>query len=231
MKLRFYRELIKELIRNDNWNKDDETHDADVHHVGNVHFDLPPFAKGEPSNIPFYLEVGGKVGCAYLCLFENGERAIVMDRDYFVNTNYDRIKAVIAHEIGHLICQHYKHPSYGRQLNVRTDKLERLSYKASQSDHSKDTMNYMRAVMFSLIRGGCVTREVEADMAATLYTSVDSLIAVHSEDLTHPNPTAVLEKTNRLKWLNEFKKHDPEKKLNLEIKLKPTKAKKVKVDV
>lgn len=221
MKLSTYRALIQRLMDYDS-NKEPYSIIADVIHAGDIQFELPEFAKVEhsPDSLPFYLEVGGNAGSAYLCLFENGERAIVMDRDYFVNNELDRIKAVLAHEVGHFLSNHHKNNCYGRQLHVKMSRLERLSYEASRSDESSDLRRYFRAMMFSLVRGGCLTREMEADIVATLYVSVDSLIAVHSEDLTHSNPAAVLEKMNRLKWLNDLRKEITDRKLDLEIKLK-----------
>ena len=140
-----------------------------------------------------------------------------MTRDYFLNSTENRLKAVIAHEVGHYVCNHHNAKNYGRQLNVKTDRLNRLSNEAYNNALKFKT--YIRAILFSLLRGGVIVRESEADAAAGLYVPLDDVIAIHTEDFIFKNKFAAYEKVNRVNWLNKLKEREVLKKLPLELKL------------
>lgn len=236
MNLTFYKELVKELAKADSAGSDANGPISPmIIDAGLVEFEVPePIVDKKATwTLPFYIEANNpKAMCGYLADFVDGDIAVVISQQYFVNADTTRLMAVIAHEVGHYILGHHKDSSYGRQLNVRTERLETLSRKAGQEDASqKDHDCYVRAAMFSLLRGGCLVRETEADTAASIYVPVNDLILVHSEDLDHPNPAAVLEKKNRLVWLNKTKETEPSVKLPIKLLMRKTKAKKVGIDV
>lgn len=209
--------------------------DEDFRKVGKIVF-TDYNDKNLTKEIDFYLNCGVDVGGPTLTLFTDGCMGIILPHEYFRKSSTKRIMAVIAHEVGHYCCEHIIHQGYGRQLDVDTERLEKLSKIASDKNSTdRDFKNYARGLFFSLLRGGVTVREKEADLVASFYVPVDDLIAVHSEDLIPKYSLAArLEKANRLKFLNvlaEIETEQAEKKLSIKIHINPPKAKKVEINV
>lgn len=227
MNLELYRGLLKEFMFQEE--RSVENVDiSDLKKVGVIHFqDL----EHKDKSLDFYLNYAytGDGSDAYLMLFTDGSLAITVAAKYFAQCQMNRLMATIAHEVGHYVCTHQTNENYGRQLHNKHERLTQLSSEAF--DNPDKACSYYRATLFSLLRGGVTLRESEADACASLYVPVDDLILIHTEDFSHPNKFAVQEKFNRVKWLIELKKTEVKNKLKLELKLNPTKGKKVKINV
>ena len=224
MGLAFYRELFQQFL---SYEDVDQTlnRKGDFRCVGKV---VAQQFDNKTHEIDFYINYAASPedNQASFSQFKDGTFGIVFSKSLFVKTPLNRLMAIIAHEVGHYLCDHLTKPSYGTQLNIDYDRLVKLATKAGKKNCTKaDTRDYLRAVMFSLLRGGMVLREMEADRYASFFVSVESLIAIHSEDLSHKNPFCSLEKRNRLVWLNTLAESETEEKLHLELVLNKAKPK------
>lgn len=227
MNLELYRGLLKEFMFQEE--RSVENVDiSDLKKVGVIHFqDL----ERKDKSLDFYLNYAytGDGSDAYLMIFTDGSLAVTIAAKYFAKCEMNRLMATIAHEVGHYVCEQHNNEDYGRQLNLKHERLVRLSSEAYE-DPSK-ARSYYRATLFSLLRGGVTLRESDADACASLYVPVDDLILVHTEDFSHPNKFAVQEKFNRVKWLIELKKTEVKDKLKLELRVNLVKGKKVNINV
>lgn len=224
MGLAFYRELFKRFLSYE----DVDTklnRKGDFRCIGKV---VVKDIANKTHEIDFYINYASADNDMHASFsqFMDGTFGIVFSRHLFSTTPLNRLMAIIAHEVGHYLCEHLLNPTYGLQLNNDYDRLVSLSDKAAKKTSTKrDLHNYLRAAMFALLRGGVILREMEADRYASLFVSVESLIAIHSEDLNHKNPFCSLEKRNRLLWLNKIAQDESEEKLHLELLLNKAKPK------
>lgn len=240
MKLNLYKELFENFVevedKGGQLDADCSDKDSNFRKVGSIDFELkPPLVKeAVTESIPFFIDFGvvaQRSQHAYLVTWSDDTNGIVFSRELYVNSDLNRLNAVIAHEMGHYICGHHTSPGYGRQLDINTDRLIKLSRLAGATDATeKDRLKYLRAVMFNLLRGGVIERELEADLTASFFVPIDDLILIHTEDLDHFSPSAMLEKKNRIVKLNSYKDREVSEKFNFKLTLNKPKAKKVVIN-
>lgn len=100
----------------------------------------------------------------------------------------------IAHEVGHFIKGHL-YQEGGDFVNLYKDKLKKHADSGEQEELNKLTSA-------AVIDGGCLERELEADMEAIKFVGIPSVILIHLEGArNHINPLARMEKLNRIKHL------------------------------
>lgn len=218
MKLAFYRELFQQFLNHEDV-EETSNNKGDFKCVGKV---IAKDIEDKTHEINFYIDYAAAENDMRACFtkFMDGTLGIVFSKNLFTTASINRLMAIIAHEVGHYLCDHLSDPSYGTQLNNDHDRLVRLATKPDKKTRTlADVRNYLRAVMFGLLRGGVILREMEADRYASMFVTIDSLIAIHSEDLGHQNPFCSLEKRNRLVWLNSLIPSESEEKLHLELVL------------
>lgn len=218
MKLAFYRELFRQFLNHEDVEQT-SNNKGDFKCVGKV---VAKDIEDKTHEINLYIDYTAAENDMDACFaqFVDGTLGIVLSRNLFTSVPINRLMAIIAHEVGHYLCNHLSDPSYGTQLNNDHDRLVRLATKPDKKTRTPaDVRNYLRALMFGLLRGGIILREMEADRYASMFVTVDSLIAIHSEDLSHQNPFCSLEKRNRLVWLNSLIPSESEEKLHFELVL------------
>ncbi|WP_396189401.1 hypothetical protein [Flavobacterium sp.] len=160
--------------------------------------------------------------------FTDGSSAVALTEKCFINKTYIRLIAIVAHEIGHFLTgQEVLKDNY---LNIKKHKQKRLAklYHNSGED-IKRLKQYYRSQLSSLLLGGVLTKEFEADIKALDYVPLDALTALHAEDLKHANPFVRLEKINRINLLNEVFADETEDRTFLKLELVLPKLKSVKV--
>ena len=226
MSLTFYRSLLNEFMSKE-LNPGDAENFTDIKDVGYVEYET---YDGKSEQLPFCIDFGAR-GCgAWLALSNDDTTVIGMTVKTFKESSLHRVKATIAHELGHYLSGHLDNFDPGRQLDIRTERLITLSNLAAADETGdKELVNYYRASLFSLLRGGVLVTEKEADTVAALYTPVDSLILIHAEDLIdHKNPFIWYEKRNRINFLHRLLPNEKTNKLHLDLVIRKEKPKPLK---
>ena len=150
------------------------------------------------------------------------EFAVILMADYVLQDlvrTPQRLKATLAHELGHFLTNNPAIPNY-----VTIDKFDKQTRYLKNYNKTPDKTfyadRYHRAMFSSLLRGGVMYKELSADIAASEYVTVDSLIALHSDKLRHENMAVRIESHNRMAELsryNESEKPQVEKVLKVNI--------------
>lgn len=113
-------------------------------------------------------------------------------KEYFISLTSDwldtpELHAVIAHELGHIICGHLDVPQdWTLDRNRRkAAKYLKLSGKDDVTGelYKKYWLCYMRATYFGLMRGGVLTRELEADIAGSKFVGSEAMSNAHRRNL------------------------------------------------
>lgn len=135
-------------------------------------------------------------GDGALVKFTNGEVAILFDQQNYTTVDDDTFYAVLAHEIGHFLCNHLN--MVGFDIPNKFEKENRQAIK--KGDQEKHTYYGTMAI----VDGGYFTREFEADVVACRFVGLKELTYTHANSsLDHPNILAKIEKINRLAALKE----------------------------
>ncbi len=101
--------------------------------------------------------------------------------------------SIIAHEIGHILCGHLND---SRQSLVDINKQKQLRLLNNKA--------YLRSVVFSVLKGGCLDMELEADLEALKIVPLHDLISVHAQAaFYHENDLVRIEKQNRIARLKQ----------------------------
>lgn len=226
MTLSFYRSLLSEfmLIEHNAVDTENFTNIKDVGYVEYETYDR------KPGKLPFCIDFMAEGYGAWLILTNDDMPVIVMSVKTFKESSLQRLMASIAHELGHYLCGHLDNFDPGRQLDIRTERLITLSdLAAADGAGDKELVAYYRACLFSLLRGGILVTEKEADTVAALYAPVDSLILTHAEDLVdHKNPFVWYEKRNRINFLHRLLPNENTNKLHLDLVIRKEKPKPLK---
>lgn len=141
----------------------------------------------------------------------NDEYIIVFGQDYLnkrldIHNNRTVLMGTIAHEVGHLINGDLDIENTNKEDWVTINKEDqiRLQEKAIKTKTIRDYDRYFRCVFGALVRGGCLEKELKADLTGIRFTPIENIIIIHTEDFnnTNKNPYTTLEKVNRIKNLN-----------------------------
>ena len=134
---------------------------------------------------------------------KKGDLFIVLDsaavQMYLADDMSEVFRALVSHEIGHVLSGHFDEDSDKSWVTVNKADQVFLYDRYQENPTFNNKMAYARSVFFSLMRGGVLDKEIEADMVALSFCTVESLITLHGFDLEKmDNPFTVLEKKNRI---------------------------------
>lgn len=119
------------------------------------------------------------------------------------------LKGIIAHELGHLINGDLEAGSDNLGwLTINKETQIRLFEIARTTGMAKDEDRYYRCVLSSMMRGGCLEKELNADLTALRFVPLEDIVYIHSLSFEKikDNPYTTLEKVNRIRFLNAFNK-------------------------
>lgn len=173
--------------------EDSEPDFKDPREVGEVKWTIDSVTQ----RLPLYfatpkVDSSGHVQSACLARFTDGNVGVIVSLEDFVNNKF--LTATIAHEVGHYIHQHFQCE------DVSLPNLYKENNLIAYLDGDQDTHD--RITSKSIIDGGYLDRELEADVIAVKFVGVLSVIALHTQDaVSHFNPLSRLEKLNRVAQL------------------------------
>lgn len=155
-----------------------------------------------------YSEERSKISHAAITLLKDGSYVIIFNIDLLSETlgsvTMD-ILGICAHEIGHFLAGHFDEDTTSKNiLNYKPeDQLFLASeYHRLKTDAAYDA--YMNTLLYSLLKGGCNTREYEADLIALKMVDISCLTAIHLETMNETNIFSKIEKMNRIKQLTKY---------------------------
>lgn len=129
-----------------------------------------------------------------LTLFKDNSIAIVFNSEEFLTTNY--MAAVTAHELGHFLSGHLGDPER-QYLSLYDDEFKRT---LAENDYDQ----HLHWSAKSIVDGGYLQKEFEADSIAVQFVGYQQLLALHFSEMTKANNlTMVLERFNRFKELKQ----------------------------
>lgn len=173
--------------------------------------------------IPLVITSKDYKGSSSLVRTDSDELLIAVTYYDFIQDDSRIFYAVIAHELGHLLSGHMEDKKNKIHTTVNKDKVAYLYNKALNND--KYNNRYLRAVVSSILKGGMLELELEADIKASEYVPPSHLALIHSECTLEKSKLAIKEKENRVKyWLFKDKEHKDLNKQykHLEVVLKRT---------
>lgn len=183
--------------------------------VGKVNFEN----NGEIKELPLVIDLENVITGSCLVRTTDDNIYIVIPKKDLMSYSQNVILATCAHEIGHYICGHILG---GRVSFVTQNKRKQMYYYEKHKEDDKDYSTfYMRSVFFGLLRKGVLDMEIEADIIASKYISIDQLICVHSMDLSDNSAVVVAEKVNRINILNEMLSNENLNKKNMTVTIDP----------
>lgn len=203
------RDIIKLLTKEENDNYTDDVNTASYYDIGVVMFKY----NGKEENIILSISNDVFYSNYSMVLFAVGDiRVIIHEKE--LSTMYSVFIGRIAHEIGHYLAGHnqteyarnfptafklYGLPKRQRSswVDINKEKQQRIAKTFKQ-----DT--YIRTTACSLLRGGVLDIELEADIKAVELIGIESILLAHATDLNYNNITTILEKTNRVKRLKDM---------------------------
>lgn len=133
-----------------------------------------------------------------------------VDNDYAVLVSFNspdpkELLATLAHEIGHIEAGHLNlkcDSELGFNLvDLKLDKQKLFLNKAmtgSDEEFEKNENNYNTALFMLLVRGGCLQKELEADLVALDYCDSHDLVKLHLNKTRHTNYSVRVEAMNRI---------------------------------
>lgn len=221
MKLSMFKSLFKSFKDSDVNRVEPKTEGRIVKQkkFGKVVYETAP---GVTNEIDFILlfDIPPEESNAIFATFVDGSVAIGLTVEYFSKVSLGRLMGVIAHELGHHLCDHNS-KEHVNVLNLKSDKTERLQLlwenekcRLRQAIYADQ---FYRTQLSAIIQGAVLVRELEADLKALEYVPVDHLIAAHSEDLNNKYISSYSrqEKINRISVLSKI----PESENLLMLKL------------
>lgn len=135
-----------------------------------------------------------------------GEKA--MEMFHQTHNGLNTLKSVVAHEAGHIINGDFDLENIGPDfVNVDKEVQENLFKIAMNTEDPKKNIQYLRSVVSAMLKGGCLEKELKADLSALRFISLENLIHIHSlglKNVNEGNPYIALEKVNRINQLNAF---------------------------
>lgn len=173
--------------------EDSEPVFKDFREIGIVRWIINDVAK----SLPLYcatpkVDPSGYTQSACLALFKDGKVVIVVSLEDLVSNKF--LRTIIAHEVGHYIHKHLQ------SKDVSLPNLYKEENLKACLDGDQDTHDQISSK--SIIDGGYLDREFEADTVAVKFVGVLSVIALHTQDVvSHTNPLSRLEKLNRVAQL------------------------------
>lgn len=196
MKLSEYRVLFRLFLNEEEKARSQQPTTFTPAVVGSVSFETTDGIK----KLPLVIDLENNIKEPHLVRTTEDEIYIVASKDDFVTLSDSVLVAICAHEIGHYICGHI----FGERSSFLTKNTRKQTYYYNKRKETGEDcyMLYMRSVFFGLLRGGVLDREIEADIIASMYVSIDQLVYLHSRDLGASNKAAVAEKINRINLLN-----------------------------
>lgn len=129
--------------------------------------------------------------------YTDGNVKIVFKRDYFINSSNAALEAALAHELGHVVSGHFNKQIEGIPTLYRDEILELWN--------TGDRSAYIALTVKSIVDGGYLPHELEADVVGAKFAGLDSIITLHAKDMIgHGNATVMLEKLNRMRKLKSM---------------------------
>lgn len=193
----FKEQLINELVVFENTAPDNQGNDLSYYPAGVVKY-VTPVDKGEVNFAITSDECALGCDCA-LVEFKDGEVAIVVTDKTYINASDTELRALVAHELGHLISGHIKDKPLSFP-NLYREEVERAYAEGDANIHIYWTTK-------AIVDGGYLSIELEADLIASKFVELRDVCFMQlNEGFKHKNPTVVLEKYNRLKALNDMLK-------------------------
>lgn len=149
---------------------------------------------GETKYVP--ITSSSTADTAYAASFKDGSIGIVLSERELQGPD---LFAILAHEVGHIEAGH---PGSGRSnlLDIKQKRQQEILdnlYKLSDVDYDRAVHSYYRMNLFSLLRGGVMVLELEADLIALNYCPASLLLQCHRDKLTSTNLSVRLEISNR----------------------------------
>lgn len=205
--LKFMREFFKFFHQTDNAAfEDTETSSFTSLEVGVVRVTTPKGVKQFPLHIT--QQKRQTLNTAWIVKLVGGKLIIVFYIDCFmqsIDTPYlNGLYATVAHEVGHYLAGHFdREPN--KNLDIKTAEQEFFIKQYQANPTPENEIRYMRCLFFALMRGGVNIAELEADMIALKLVPLAELVHIHTQDFKNEeNPFTVVEKVNRIKWLNNY---------------------------
>ena len=164
-------------------------------HAGHVEYE----DSGVLKTIPLVIIGKDYKGSTALVRTGNDELLIAVTYYDFIQDDNRIFYAVIAHELGHLLSGHMEYKKNKIHTSVNKDKVACLYNKALNDD--KYNNRYLRAVTSSILKGGMLELELEADIKASEYVPPSHLAIVHSYCTLEKSKLAIKEKENRVRYL------------------------------
>lgn len=211
--LKFMREFFKFFRTTEGDARVDDSLNMSTREVGEINVITPT------DKYTFVLAItndGHTNNTAYMVKTVDGNFIVVLHIDYFIkqvySDNMNGLYAVVAHEIGHYLAGHFEQEA-DAFVDVKREVQQFFFNRYKEDTTLANEISYMRSVFFSLLKGGVVVRELEADLTALRFVPVADLVHVHSQDFNNPkNVFTVVEKVNRIKRLNQYvEDHDIER--------------------
>ena len=133
-----------------------------------------------------------------------------MDAFHNNHNGFNTLKSIVAHEAGHIINGDLNQESpVIDYLNVDYNTQKTLFRVAAETSDPKAYTRYLRSTVSSMLRGGCLTQELNADLSALRFILLEDLTHIHTLDLRKlngDNPYIALEKANRINQHNAYAK-------------------------
>ena len=153
-----------------------------------------------------------KLSHAAIILTKEGERFICFNTDLFFDIlsngefGMKTIRAICAHEIGHLIADHLGANKPKGLLTVNDEEQER-AIKVIETVDKKEAKEaykgYMSTTLRSILSGGCLQDELVADLISLRFCKIQHVVNAHLLT-TNKNVFTKIEKFNRVKALQDY---------------------------
>lgn len=206
--LKFMREFFKffHQVENDPVNDVNDFSKFNSLEVGVVSVKTPTGKKNFPLHIT--QEKRQAHNTAWIVRLVNGRLIILFYLDCFMQCidtpNMNGLYATVAHEVGHYLAGHFDRTP-NKNLDIKTEEQEFFIKQYQANPTLQNEMRYMRCLFFALLRGAVNIAEIEADMIALKLVPLADLVHIHTQDFNnHSNPFTIVEKVNRIKWLNRY---------------------------
>lgn len=198
---KFYKELIKYIKKTEESNKELKERNSITH---SDICDIFVIYNGKEYTYKLVLDVSNTSNDATCILTKDGDILITLTERNFKqlmdDEHYHNILGVIAHEVGHILAGHFDTNTDLKHLSINHEKQNNFFIKAN--DNNKYESLYLNSIASSLIKGGVLVKELEADIIACELVGINIVLLGHALSFeTSPTVVTKTEKTNRISEL------------------------------